>query len=390
MMSVRINLVHLFCVWKLVVLSLPMRGIVRSVDCPVWLFLVEVAGEEAVWILVIPCMSGTEGCDRRGVPGRYLRRVTDSSARPVMYQHRHDSANEGKASEAHLSASPCSVSLTVFVYVVSTHQHFKWWEACGNGKAKHAYWVNEARSEASLSSPFLQYKKRRKHHWQKWIEWERASTEGETFGTTSRTHRLSRTKEAEWLSTNSNTTAVQAGFRSEPEVVTEARNITSPSDRHKRACVLFAVSCCLLASAVVVVVVCMTVDLLSVRGTEARKHSHTVSHTNWTNEEPSSRDPSQAGKEGTIAQPPLPPPPLRQGPPGAIKQQAQPTIEGGLGWGHPPTATGTYTSPASMMSLCHVGDYPKMQMPMQMPGLPSQVYPGHTTFEGSAPHHIFP
>ena len=112
---------------------------------------------------------------RRGVTGgvspggRYLRRVTDSSTRPVMYQHTHDSANEGKASEAHLSVSPCSVSLTLFVCVVSTHQHFKWWEACGNGKAEHAYWVNEARSEAS---PFVKYRRKRKHQWQKWVEWE--------------------------------------------------------------------------------------------------------------------------------------------------------------------------------------------------------------------------
>ena len=172
----QLNLVHLFCIWKLAVPSLAIHGVVRSVDCPVWLFAVEVAGEEAVWILVIPCMSGTEGCDRRGVPGRYLRRVTDSSTRPVMYQHTHDSANEGRASEAHLSVSPCSVSPTLFVCVVSTHQHFKWWEACGNGKAKHAYWVNEARSEAS---PFVKYGRRRKHQWQKWVEWERASRGGD-------------------------------------------------------------------------------------------------------------------------------------------------------------------------------------------------------------------
>ena len=145
-----------------------------------WLPSVTFRGWSGQWRSCLdPCYSvhvRHGGVWPRGVPGRYLRRVTDSSTRPVMYQHTHDSANEGKASEAHLSVSPCSVSLTLFVCVVSTHQHFKWWEACGNGKAEHAYWVNEARSEAS---PFVKYGRRRKHQWQKWVEWERASRGGD-------------------------------------------------------------------------------------------------------------------------------------------------------------------------------------------------------------------
>ena len=46
---------------------------------------------------------------------------------------------------------------------------------------------------------------------------ENERAEGETFGTTSRTHRLSRTEEAAEWRTTLNATAQQAGFRREPD-----------------------------------------------------------------------------------------------------------------------------------------------------------------------------
>ena len=162
-----------------------------------WLFVAEVAEEEAVWILVIPCMSGGHGGVgvTRGVsPGgtaasaaawqtaRPGRSCTDiGMTRPMK---------EGPVKPTSPSHRAVSPPLSSFVLcVVSTHQHFKWWEACGNGKAEHAYWVNEARSEAFALLP-LSVKKRRSIRGFEWVEWDRAGIEGETSGTTSRTHRL--------------------------------------------------------------------------------------------------------------------------------------------------------------------------------------------------------
>ena len=73
--------------------------------------------------------------------------------------------------------------------------------------------MNEARSEAS---PFVKTGEEESISGKSESS-ENKRAEGETFGTTSRTHRLSRTEEAAEWRTTLNTTAQQAGFRREPD-----------------------------------------------------------------------------------------------------------------------------------------------------------------------------
>ena len=74
--------------------------------------------------------------------------------------------------------------------------------------------MNEARSEAS---PFVKTGEEESISGKSELS-ENERAEGETFGTTSRTHnRLSRTEEAAEWRTTLNSTAQQAGFRREPD-----------------------------------------------------------------------------------------------------------------------------------------------------------------------------